>query len=98
MEELLLFGKTVSDPTRLKILKLLMIQRMCVCELMAILRINQPCISQHLTILKHAQLVQRQREGRWIVYSVNQTQLNKYYRQLTTFLKKPLSKIDFMRQ
>jgi ArsR family transcriptional regulator len=75
MKDLVSFGKLISDPTRLKIIKLLSIQSMCVCELMEVLQLNQPCISQHLTILKYHNLLNSHRDGKWIVYEINRKAL-----------------------
>ena len=93
MKDLVSLGKLVSDPTRLKIIKLLATQSMCVCELMEILQLNQPCISQHLTILKYHNLLHARREGKWIVYSINQSVLEKYLKHLSGFLKGPLAHV-----
>jgi ArsR family transcriptional regulator len=93
MKALTDFGKLVSDPTRLKIIKLLSTQQMCVCELMDILKINQSCVSQHLTILKYHNLLNSRREGKWIVYGINRKALNGYLKETTSFFKKPLDKL-----
>jgi len=44
--------KALSDTNRLKLLKLLKIRPMCVCELMIALEITQPTASHHLGFLK----------------------------------------------
>jgi len=91
MKNLVSFGKLISDPTRLKIIKLLSTQSMCVCELMEVLRMNQPCISQHLTILKYRNLLNSRRDGKWIVYEINRKALGEYLSNLNGFLKDSLS-------
>jgi ArsR family transcriptional regulator len=66
-EATLLF-KTLSDPTRLRLLNLLACGETCVCELTDTLRIVQPKVSRHLARLKHAGLVEPRRNGKWTHY------------------------------
>lgn len=47
-------------------------QEMCVCEIIDKLGMSQPAVSHHLKILKHANLVNDTREGKWIYYSLNE--------------------------
>ena len=51
--------KALSDPNRVKIIKLLEHTKMCVCELQGALGIAQPTVSKHLRILEEAGLVTR---------------------------------------
>jgi len=60
--------KSLSDPTRLRIVFLLLERELCVCELTAILRMEQSRISHQLRILRDGALIQGGREGRWIIY------------------------------
>ena len=62
--------KALSDPTRLRIVMLLMEKKLCVCELQFILDMEQSRISHQLRILRDAELAEDIREGRWIVYTV----------------------------
>jgi len=54
--------KTLSDPTRLRLLNLLAGGDTCVCELTDTLRVVQPKVSRHLARLKRAGLVDARRE------------------------------------
>jgi ArsR family transcriptional regulator, arsenate/arsenite/antimonite-responsive transcriptional repressor len=60
--------KTLSDPTRLRLLNLLAGGETCVCELTDTLGVVQPKVSRHLAQLKRAGLVDAQRNGKWIHY------------------------------
>lgn len=60
--------KALSDPNRVKIIKLLQQKTMCVCELQAALGIAQPTVSKHLKILEEAGLVEYQKDGLWVNY------------------------------
>jgi len=62
--------KALSDPTRLKIIKLLSIRDMCVCEIMAALDMTQPTASHHLNLLESAGLLSDRRQGKWVFYSL----------------------------
>jgi ArsR family transcriptional regulator len=60
--------KALSDPNRVKILKLLQEKVMCVCELQNAIGISQPSVSKHLKILEEAGLVDYRKEGLWVNY------------------------------
>ena len=62
--------KAAADPTRLRLLNLLRLGSICVCNLQAVLRIPQPTVSRHLAALRHAGLVNDVRRGMRIVYSL----------------------------
>ncbi|MEM5867566.1 MAG: metalloregulator ArsR/SmtB family transcription factor, partial [Candidatus Aenigmatarchaeota archaeon] len=47
------FFKALADPTRLRILKLLEVREMCVCEIMIALGLTQPTTSHHLGIMEN---------------------------------------------
>lgn len=64
------FFKALADETRLRILKLLGVREMCVCEVMVALGLTQPTASHHLGILENAGLVKDRKEGKWVFYSV----------------------------
>jgi len=60
--------KALSDPSRVKILKMLQHRDMCVCEIQAALGLAQPTISKHLKILEEAGLVGFTKDGLWVNY------------------------------
>ncbi|MEM1995048.1 MAG: metalloregulator ArsR/SmtB family transcription factor [Nitrososphaerales archaeon] len=65
------FFKTLSDPTRLKIIKIIAQREMCVCEIMAALNLTQPNASHHLNMLEREGIAKKRREGKWILYSLS---------------------------
>ena len=68
MEEFIKVMKALSDPNRVKLLKLLQKREMCVCEIQAALEIAQPTVSKHLKVLEKAGLVGRRKDGLWVNY------------------------------
>jgi ArsR family transcriptional regulator len=64
------FFKALADENRIRILKLLMLRELCVCEVMVALGLTQPTTSHHLGILENAGLVKKRKEGKWVYYSV----------------------------
>jgi len=60
--------KALADPTRLRILGLLLTGEVCVCHIHESLRIQQPKASRHLAYLRRAGLVDTRRDGLWIHY------------------------------
>ncbi|MGD0650899.1 MAG: metalloregulator ArsR/SmtB family transcription factor [Verrucomicrobiia bacterium] len=62
--------KAFSDETRLRILNLLAQRDHCVCEFQSILRVPQPTISRHLAYLRRSGLVEVERHGKMIMYSL----------------------------
>lgn len=71
------FFKALADETRIKILKLLSLRRMCVCEIMVALDLTQPTASHHLRILENVGIVQDEREGKWVFYSIANPKVTK---------------------
>ena len=62
--------KALADEKRIRILKLLTVREMCVCELMVALDTTQPNLSHHLKILENQGFVNRRKEGKWAYYSL----------------------------
>lgn len=69
--------KALSDPLRLKILKLLTLREMCVCEIMTALNLTQPTASHHLEILERVEMVESRRRGKWVFFKIANTKFLK---------------------
>jgi DNA-binding transcriptional ArsR family regulator len=63
--------KAVADATRLKILKLLTVGELCICEIMLALKKPQSSISHNLSILEDAGLIKERKEGKWCFYRIS---------------------------
>jgi len=68
MQDVTRFLEAMTDPTRLRLLRLLRRQELCVCELVDTLRMPQYKISRHLRNLRAVGLVEARRDGRWMHY------------------------------
>jgi ArsR family transcriptional regulator, arsenate/arsenite/antimonite-responsive transcriptional repressor len=68
MEAFLRVMKALSDPNRVKIIKMLQQRDLCVCEIKTALDVAQPTASKHLKILEKAGLVKYRKDGLWVNY------------------------------
>lgn len=63
--------KALGDSTRVRILSALFQAEMCVCDIAALLNMNQSAISHQLRVLKQARLVKNRRDGKVVYYSLD---------------------------
>lgn len=66
--------KALADPTRLRMLDLLVEQPepLCVCEITDQFDLRQPTISHHLRILREAGLITSDKRGVWSYYAATE--------------------------
>ena len=63
--------QAAADPTRLAILRQLSdMDEVCACDFTACCDVSQPTVSHHLRILKEAGVIESERRGTWIFYSL----------------------------
>lgn len=67
----------LADKSRLKILHLLTFREMCVCELTAALNMTQPNLTYHIKKLENVGLVEHEKRGKWVYYSLKKECLRK---------------------
>ena len=72
MKDLEQIFKGLSDPTRLRILNLLIHGELCVCDIQFVLQSSQPNVSRHLIYLKNSGLVVDRRDGARMYYRLSQ--------------------------
>ena len=60
--------KALADEPRIRILMLLESGELCVCQIVAVLRLAPSTVSKHLSILAAADLVLLRKQGRWAYY------------------------------
>lgn len=81
------FGKGIGNETRYRIVQHLLKGRKTVGELVALLKLQQPLVSQHLRVLKESHLVVSERRGQEIFYAVNAEYALKLLENLVKDLK-----------
>ncbi len=67
MQQLSQTTKALSDHNRLRILKMLQLRPLCVCEITAVLQLSPSTVSKHLSLLRHANLINDHKEGKWVI-------------------------------
>ena len=78
MKQFIKTMKALSDPSRVKIIKMLQRRMMCVCEIREALGVAQSTASNHLKILQDAGLVTYQKDGLWVNYALADGQDSPY--------------------
>ena len=78
--------RALSDPTRREILRALRTGDLTAGDIASRFPITGASISHHLNVLRDAGLVQSQREGRTIVYSLESTVFQEFVNQVMTML------------
>ncbi|WP_320127466.1 metalloregulator ArsR/SmtB family transcription factor [uncultured Sphaerochaeta sp.] len=76
--------KALSDVTRLKIIDMLSCGPLCACDILSFFSISQPTLSYHMGLLTACHLVDAQRNGSWMTYSLNKGQMQDLQKFLTT--------------
>ncbi len=87
MNELETAVKAAADFNRLRILNMLSVRDMCVCELAEVLEIAQPSVSRHLKKLARGGFIESRQDGRWTDY---------YLRPANSFAARFLQELDEM--
>ena len=82
MRPIIKIFKALSDTNRLRILKILEIRPLCVCEIREVLQLATSTVSKHLSILREADLIVDDKQGKWVNYSLNANANQGYANQL----------------
>ncbi len=75
--------KALAHPTRLHIIELIREKQPCVKVMEEVLGLAQPNISQHLTLLRHLDIVEARRDGNQVCYSIKNPRVIKLLDILT---------------
>ena len=89
LEDLSDFFKTLGDPTKLKLIRLLMFNdedKLKVIDLANKIGISQPGITQHIDVLKNLNLIQSDREQNRTYYYIDKKKFKAYKRILDIVL------------
>ena len=74
------FFKIFGNPTRLKIISLLCVEDLCVCDLCEALELNQTTVSNQLRILRANNIVKYKKEGKMARYSLTDLHIEMIYK------------------
>jgi len=66
----------LADPTRAKIVHLLLAQELCTCDIAVVLGITDSAVSQHLRLLRSLRLVKSRRAGKFVFYSLDDAHIS----------------------
>lgn len=81
VEKLADIMKALSEPSRIQIIHALSLSEMCVTDLTYVLGMTQPLVSHHLRILRNLGLVKYERDGKQLVYSLDDEHVLTLYEQ-----------------
>lgn len=98
LEGLSEFFKALSDPTRLKLVRILMFNdedKLKVIDLAEKIGISQPAITQHINILKELNLIKSNREQNRKYYYINKGKFKNYKMILNKMLEIPNMRCTF---
>lgn len=65
--------KALGDETRIRAVLALRHHELCVCQIVELLELAPSTVSKHLQILKEARLVESRKKGRWVYYSLSES-------------------------
>lgn len=83
--------KAIAHPTRIEILQLLREGERCVCEIFPAMKIEQPNVSRHLSVLKKAGILSSRKEGLKVIYMVNDQRIYQALELITDILREQLN-------
>lgn len=87
MNQLIKIFKALSDTNRVRILKMLEIRPLCVCEITTVLGLAMSTVSKHLSILRDANLIFEQKEGKWVNYYLNTATQQQYIKKFIPLIR-----------
>lgn len=86
--------KALSDENRIRVIMALNGKELCVCQIIKLLGLAPSTVSKHMSILKHAKMVQSRKEGRWIHYRLARDKSKLNISTLIKWISAALSKND----
>ncbi|RMH69464.1 MAG: ArsR family transcriptional regulator [Gemmatimonadetes bacterium] len=90
--------KALSDPNRLRILKMLETKPLCVCEITTVLNLAPSTVSKHLSILRDTGLITDEKDGKWVNYSLTTNPTDAYVAEILPLIRHWLNEDDTIRQ
>jgi len=90
--------KALSDPNRMRIMKMVLERELCLCEVREILDLSNSTVSKHLTILRDAGLVLDSKEGKWVNFRINDQSSDPIIRSALKLVKESFSDDDHVKE
>jgi DNA-binding transcriptional ArsR family regulator len=87
MRDYLTVTKAISDGSRARILKLLEVKPLCVCQIVAVLGLRPSTVSKHLSILRQAGLVEDKKAGKWVYYWLSSENVNAFNQTVLALMR-----------
>lgn len=73
MKNAVKIAKALGDHNRMRVvLSLINFGKLCVCEISKLLNISAPSVSNHMKILKEAEIVSATKSGKWVFFSISE--------------------------
>lgn len=91
MRDFVVITKALSDENRVRIVKMLERDELCVCEITARLGLAPSTVSKHLSLLRAAGLVADRKQGLWVYYRLEETALNPHTPRVLALLQQVLN-------
>lgn len=80
--------KALSDPNRIRIVKMLAERELCMCEIRSVLELSNSTVSKHLTVLRDAGLLLDMKDGKWVNFRLNDKSEHLFIRSLIGLMNK----------
>jgi ArsR family transcriptional regulator len=71
MSDVVTFSRALADPTRWRIVRLVMEDALCVCELADILEMPQSSVSSHVQVIRKAGLLEGEKCEKWTYFQIH---------------------------
>lgn len=90
--------KALSDPNRIRIMKMVVERELCMCELREILDLSNSTVSKHLTILRDAGLLLDSKDGKWVNFRLNDKSEHRFIRSVISLMKNSFDDDEAMQE
>jgi len=84
---LLAVTKALADQNRMRALLALQSEELCICQIIALLKLAPSTVSKHMSLLKQAGLVSSRKDGRWVYYRLPENHDSRVAAEFITLCK-----------
>lgn len=90
--------KALSDPSRVRILKMVLERELCLCEVREVLDLSTSTVSKHLSILRDAGMILDSKDGKWVNFRVNDRTDDEVVRSAIALVKRSFGDDEVVRK